>query len=93
MMRLMTSKSMVLVGCVSVTCLALSGCGRVQAVTECDADRACTDPARPFCDLEGTYPASEGEAGACIPTPTTTLTVNLAGTGEGVVQEIGRAHV
>lgn len=35
----------------------------------CDADKACTDPERPFCDVKGEYPASEGVGRTCIPNP------------------------
>lgn len=29
----------------------------------------CTDPARPFCDVQGEFPASEGIRNTCIPDP------------------------
>jgi hypothetical protein len=35
----------------------------------CDENTPCTDPARPFCDLEGQYAASEGIKRTCIPDP------------------------
>ncbi len=35
----------------------------------CDGPDGCTDPARPYCDLEGEYPASEGIARTCIADP------------------------
>jgi hypothetical protein len=35
----------------------------------CDQDTPCKDPERPFCDLLGEYPASEGVARTCIPDP------------------------
>ncbi len=35
----------------------------------CDKEQTCRDPDRPFCDLEGEYPASEGVARTCIPSP------------------------
>ena len=35
----------------------------------CDGPDGCTDPARPYCDLEGEHPASEGVARTCIPDP------------------------
>jgi hypothetical protein len=35
----------------------------------CDSPEGCTDPARPYCDLEGEHPASEGVARTCIPDP------------------------
>lgn len=36
----------------------------------CDVDKQCEDPERPFCDLNGEYPASEGIKKTCIPSPT-----------------------
>ena len=35
----------------------------------CDATRRCPEPARPFCDLEGTYLASAATPNTCIPEP------------------------
>jgi alpha-tubulin suppressor-like RCC1 family protein len=35
----------------------------------CDENTPCADPARPFCDLNGEYPASEGIKRTCIPDP------------------------
>jgi alpha-tubulin suppressor-like RCC1 family protein len=35
----------------------------------CDAEKRCTDPDRPFCDLNGDYPASDGVGHTCIPEP------------------------
>ena len=35
----------------------------------CDENKPCTDPARPFCDLNGDYPESEGVARTCIAEP------------------------
>jgi len=35
----------------------------------CDENTRCTDPDRPFCDLNGDYPASDGVARTCIPDP------------------------
>jgi uncharacterized delta-60 repeat protein len=35
----------------------------------CDIDKPCEDPERPFCDLNGEYPASEGIKKTCIPAP------------------------
>jgi alpha-tubulin suppressor-like RCC1 family protein len=46
----------------------------------CDANKPCTDPARPFCDLNGDYPDSEGVARTCIPEPAMEPD---AGDGEG----------
>jgi len=47
---------------------AASGC-KVYDPLYCDADRRCDDPERPFCDLEGAFPASEGVGRTCIPQP------------------------
>jgi formylglycine-generating enzyme required for sulfatase activity len=35
----------------------------------CDQDHPCTDPARPYCDLQGIYPGSEGHGKSCVPNP------------------------
>ena len=48
--------------------LALSACKAYDPLY-CDANTPCTDPERPFCDLAGDYPASEGVARTCIPEP------------------------
>jgi alpha-tubulin suppressor-like RCC1 family protein len=46
----------------------------------CDENKPCNDPARPFCDLNGDYPDSEGVARTCIPEPAMEPD---AGDGEG----------
>jgi hypothetical protein len=48
--------------------VALAAC-KVYDPLYCDVDKMCTDPARPFCDLEGEYPASDGIRHTCIPDP------------------------
>jgi hypothetical protein len=48
--------------------LILAAC-KVYDPLFCDADKPCTDPERPFCDINGEYPASEGIKYTCIPTP------------------------
>lgn len=35
----------------------------------CDPQTPCTDPERPFCDLEGIYPGSDGHGRSCVPNP------------------------
>jgi len=35
----------------------------------CDESTPCTDAERPYCDLEGEFPASEGIKRTCIPSP------------------------
>jgi alpha-tubulin suppressor-like RCC1 family protein len=47
---------------------AASGCLKKDPLY-CDEDTPCTDPARPFCDDEGRYPASEGIKHTCIADP------------------------
>jgi hypothetical protein len=55
-----------------LTLLALVGCPTTINDRYCDDQgRECTNPAYPFCDLEGTYPASGGIANYCIPDPRT----------------------
>lgn len=51
-----------------IACLAASSC-KVKDPLYCDEDTPCTDPERPFCDLTGEYPASEGIGRTCIPDP------------------------
>ena len=49
----------------------------------CDESTPCTDPGRPFCDLHGTYPASDGVGRTCIPDPSdagTAIPCNAPGT-------------
>ncbi len=48
--------------------LVASACTR-KVELFCDENTPCTDPARPFCDLTGEYPASEGIGKTCIPDP------------------------
>lgn len=48
--------------------ILLGGC-KVYDPLYCDDKVQCTDSARPFCDLKGEYPASEGVAKTCIPNP------------------------
>jgi alpha-tubulin suppressor-like RCC1 family protein len=52
----------------SLAALLLVGC-KVYDPLYCDQDKPCTDPDRPFCDLNGDYPDSEGVAHTCIPEP------------------------
>jgi uncharacterized delta-60 repeat protein len=49
-------------------CLLYPSC-KVYDPLYCDVDRPCEDPERPFCDLNGEYPASEGIKKTCIPQP------------------------
>jgi WD40-like Beta Propeller Repeat len=51
-----------------LTLLSFAGCKTTDPLY-CDKNHACTDPARPFCDLSGEYPASDGVARTCIPSP------------------------
>lgn len=43
---------------------------KVKDPLYCDKNTPCTDPARPFCDVDGTYPASDGIGNTCISDPT-----------------------
>lgn len=46
----------------------LAGC-KVKDPLYCDESTPCTDPALPFCDLDGVYPASDGIKRTCIAYP------------------------
>jgi len=46
----------------------LGGCTKTDPLY-CDEKNPCTDPERPFCDLDGDYPASEGIGRTCIADP------------------------
>lgn len=50
------------------TFLCLAGCTTYDPLY-CDDQQSCKDPDRPFCDLAGEYPASDGVARTCIPSP------------------------
>src|SRR5687767_5284898 len=52
----------------SLAVLLLVGCKAYDPLY-CDQEKPCNDPDRPFCDLNGDYPASEGVARTCIPEP------------------------
>jgi len=62
------------VGAFVLLTLAAFGC-ETEDPLYCDDETACEDPERPFCDLEGTYPASEGHGRTCIAEPTFELTM------------------
>ena len=49
----------------------------------CDELTPCQDPARPFCDLTGSYPASDGVARTCIPDPDSLPDGGVGGDGGG----------
>lgn len=46
----------------------LTGC-KVYDPLYCDEDRRCIDPDRPYCDLRGEFPGSEGVGRTCIADP------------------------
>ena len=48
--------------------VALVG-GCTKHVNQCTSDSDCTDPAYPFCDLNGEFPASGGMKDVCTVTP------------------------
>jgi uncharacterized delta-60 repeat protein len=49
--------------------LLVSAC-KVYDPLYCDVEKPCEDPERPFCDLNGEYPDSDGIKKTCIPAPT-----------------------
>jgi uncharacterized delta-60 repeat protein len=51
-----------------ILCWTLTSACKVDPLY-CDGSHRCTDPERPFCDLEGNYPASDGVARTCIADP------------------------
>jgi hypothetical protein len=53
----------------ALAAVALGACLYRDNRLYCDEDAPCRDPARPFCDLDGAYPASQGIASTCIPDP------------------------
>ncbi len=54
--------------CLLVPCAVALAC-KVDPLY-CDSSHRCTDPARPYGDLNGEYPASDGVPRTCIPDPT-----------------------
>lgn len=44
--------------------------GCTKHVNQCTSDSDCTDPAYPFCDVNGEFPASGGAKNVCTVTPT-----------------------
>src|SRR5579862_1885289 len=59
---MMSSMKAALVVAVAV----LAGCTKHVS---CDSDADCKDPAYPFCDVNGEYPASGGEKNVCTIVP------------------------
>jgi hypothetical protein len=51
------------------TLLFLLASCKVYDPLYCDDSHRCDDPARPFCDVNGEYPDSEGIGRTCIPEP------------------------
>ena len=56
------SRALLILVCAAPAC-------KVYDPLYCDGPDGCTDPARPYCDLAGEHPASEGIARTCIPDP------------------------
>lgn len=50
----------------------LLACTQTDALY-CDDTAPCSDPSRPFCDVNGSFPASSGVAKTCIADPNTPL--------------------
>jgi uncharacterized delta-60 repeat protein len=53
----------------AVLCLAATAACTVVDPLYCDESHPCTDPERPFCDLEGEFPESDGVDRTCIADP------------------------
>jgi len=53
---------------IALNAALLTACA-VKDPLYCDSNTPCTDSARPFCDMNGEYPASEGIKHTCIPDP------------------------
>lgn len=78
--------------CLSVV-LLLGAC-KVYDPLYCDESRPCKDAARPFCDIAGAFPASDGIGNTCIadpglPTPDGGAAVQLDG-GSDALCEAGQ---
>jgi hypothetical protein len=52
-----------------VSLCGLAAC-KVYDPLYCEKNSDCTDPSRPFCDVNADYPDSEGVRKTCIPSPT-----------------------
>ena len=52
----------------ALAAMHLLGC-KVYDPLYCDNEKRCDDPARPFCDMDGIYPGSEGIKRTCIADP------------------------
>lgn len=70
-----------------VLAIAATGCLKKDPLY-CDENTPCTDHERPFCDLEGEFPASEGIRRTCIPSPFDAGPVPDAGSGRRVVDVV-----
>lgn len=66
----------------SAALLATVSC-KVNDPLYCDSDTPCTDSERPFCDLNGEYPASEGIKHTCIADPFGDGTPDAGQPGDG----------
>lgn len=56
-------------GCLAALLSGGAACGGDEAHS-CDNDEyKCADPKRPYCDLDGTFPESDGVSRTCIPDP------------------------
>lgn len=65
-----------------VSLCALAAC-KVYDPLYCENNGDCTDPSRPFCDVNGDYPASEGIGKTCIPAPSDAGFGGTADAGQG----------
>jgi hypothetical protein len=51
-----------------VCVLVLAACS-TKKIEQCSIDSDCVNPTFPFCDVNGEYPASEGDTHVCTPVP------------------------
>jgi len=61
-------RSIVLTSLATWTSIGAAACLKNDPLY-CDEETPCTDPDRPYCDLRGEFPASEGHGKTCIATP------------------------
>ena len=54
--------------CLLMFLVSLAACSK-QDPLFCDGTHACSDPSRPFCDVNGEFAASDGVKNTCIASP------------------------
>ena len=83
------------VGLVMVGVLVAGGACTHTPELYCEDSADCTDPERPYCDLYGDYPASEGHGKTCIPDPFADVDAGVADAGviDGAPADAGIASL